>query len=246
MRQAAAERAAVADRIMGDMAHHVGQQLAERPVADRAMERGVAHAGADRKLAVHNRDAVERRDAVDIDEMAPAWPAGTPWSAPGSGRRRARGRPAARPRRAAPPPRRPFSARDSGTPQASSAGFNFGIGVSFLNRCTVFGTESKCGKPQKKYTLRMKPPPFSYHDPRTTADVVGLLGQPRQRQAAGRRAVADADAQHALRAAGPCHRSQPGRGLELYPRARRRARDRRHDAAARYRIFRAGAASAVR
>ncbi len=54
---------------MGDVAHHVGQQLAERAVADRAMKRRVAHAGADDKLAVGDREAIERRDAVDVDQM---------------------------------------------------------------------------------------------------------------------------------------------------------------------------------
>ena len=54
---------------MGDVAHHVGQQFSERPVANRAVKRCVAHAGADRKLAVGHRDAIERRDAVDVDEV---------------------------------------------------------------------------------------------------------------------------------------------------------------------------------
>ena len=67
--KAAAERAAVADWIMRDMAHHVGQQFAERPLADRTMKRRMAHAGTDRKLAVGHRDTIERRDAVDVDEV---------------------------------------------------------------------------------------------------------------------------------------------------------------------------------
>ncbi len=54
---------------MGDVAHHVGEQLAERPVADRPVERGMAHAGADDELAVRDREPVERRDAVDVDQM---------------------------------------------------------------------------------------------------------------------------------------------------------------------------------
>src|SRR5262245_48479721 len=28
-----------------------------------------------------------------------------------------------------------------------------------------------------RFNLRMKPPPFAYHDPETVADVVGLLGR---------------------------------------------------------------------
>ena len=65
--------------------------------------------------------------------------------------------------------------------------------------------------------------------------------QARQRQAPGRRAVDDADAQHAVRAARPHHRPQQGRGPLLHPRGERRARDRRHDAPARHRILRRGA-----
>ena len=54
---------------MRDVAHHVGEQFAERPVADRPVKRGVAHAGADEELAVGDREAIERGDAVDVDEM---------------------------------------------------------------------------------------------------------------------------------------------------------------------------------
>ena len=70
VRQAAAERAAVADRIMGDVAHHVGEQLAERALADRAVERGMAHTRADHELAVGDGEPIERIDAVDVDEMS--------------------------------------------------------------------------------------------------------------------------------------------------------------------------------
>ena len=54
---------------MRDVAHHVGEQCAERPVADRPVERRMAHAGADDELAVGNREPIERGDAVDVDEM---------------------------------------------------------------------------------------------------------------------------------------------------------------------------------
>ena len=57
MGEAAAKRAAVADRIMGDVMHHVGEEFSERAVADRAMECRVTHAGADDELAVGDRDA---------------------------------------------------------------------------------------------------------------------------------------------------------------------------------------------
>ena len=65
-------------------------------------------------------------------------------------------------------------------------------------------------------------------------------GHARQRQAPGRRPVADADAQHALRAARPRHRPQPRRRAVRHQGDRRRARDRRHDAPARPRILRPG------
>ena len=50
----------------------------------------------------------------------------------------------------------------------------------------------------------MKPPPFSYHDPRTDQRRGRAARPPRQREAACGRAIADADAEHALCAAGPC------------------------------------------
>jgi hypothetical protein len=67
--QAAAEGAAGADRVMRDVAHHAREQKPERPIRDRAIERRMPHAGADRKLAVHNRDAIKLRDAVDVDQV---------------------------------------------------------------------------------------------------------------------------------------------------------------------------------
>ena len=39
MGKAAAEGAAIADRIMRDVTHDIGQKLAQRSVANRAMER---------------------------------------------------------------------------------------------------------------------------------------------------------------------------------------------------------------
>src|SRR5262249_24753978 len=69
MRQTAAERAAVADWIMRDVVHHVGQKLSQRSFANRPMERGVANARADDERAAGERNAVERLDGVDIDEV---------------------------------------------------------------------------------------------------------------------------------------------------------------------------------
>jgi hypothetical protein len=54
---------------MGDVPHHLRQQPAERPLDRWPMERGVAYAGADRELAVRDRQPAERRDAVDVDEV---------------------------------------------------------------------------------------------------------------------------------------------------------------------------------
>ena len=54
---------------MGDMAHDLAQELAERTVADRPMECRMAHARADDELAAFDRQPVERLDAVDVDEM---------------------------------------------------------------------------------------------------------------------------------------------------------------------------------
>ena len=69
MGDAAAERAAGADRMMRDMADHRREQPAERAVLDRLLERGMADAGADAEPAVLNHDAIEPVDAVDVDEM---------------------------------------------------------------------------------------------------------------------------------------------------------------------------------
>ena len=120
---------------MGDVMHHVGEEFSERAAADRAMERRVTHAGADDELAVRDRDAIERRDAVDIDEMR----------RPGEPERHGRHQALAAGEHA------PVLGRDLGEQRyglvdgfrgvvakhagfivlASSAGFNFGISVSF-------------------------------------------------------------------------------------------------------------------
>ncbi len=47
MSQAAAQGAALTDRVMGDVADDAGEQLSQRAGIDRPMEAGVAHRGAD-------------------------------------------------------------------------------------------------------------------------------------------------------------------------------------------------------
>src|SRR6202051_1415650 len=97
-----------------------------------------------------------------------------PSSAPGSGHRRAHGHPPGQPRRAVRPLRRSFSARGSGTPQASSRCLH--RLVSTLGLQYAFWSEARFLAQSQSTYPGMKPPPFSYHDPRTAADVVGLLG----------------------------------------------------------------------
>ena len=69
MRQAAAEGAAHADRIMRDVAHDKSQQLAERIIDHGFVKRGVAHARADAQRFAVAGDAVEAFDFVDVDQM---------------------------------------------------------------------------------------------------------------------------------------------------------------------------------
>src|SRR5262249_11422838 len=69
MGEAAAERAAIADRVMGDVLDHIGQELAERALANLLVKRRVAHAGADDELAAGDGNAIERLDAIDVDKM---------------------------------------------------------------------------------------------------------------------------------------------------------------------------------
>ena len=69
MRQAAAKSAAHADRIMRDVARDKREQFAERIIDDRFVERGVAHAGADRQNFSVAHDAIEAGDVIDVDEV---------------------------------------------------------------------------------------------------------------------------------------------------------------------------------
>ena len=220
MRHAAAEGAAGADRMMRDAAHDRGEQLAERTVAHRLVERRMAHAGADAELAAVDRDLVQLLDAVDVDEVRrlrqperhdrhEALPARQHPAVVGRDLRQHRDRFVERLRRVV----------------AKGGGFHRALVLRALGRAprrrSIFGTFTifwiqarfsgyvKARRPQA--TATMKPPPFSYHDPRTVGDAVAPARPPRQRQAARRRAVDDADAQHAVRAARPHHRPQQGR-----------------------------------
>ncbi len=84
----------------------------------------------------------------------------------------------------------------------------------------------------------MKPPPFSYHDPRTIADAVGLLGRLENAKllAGGQSLMPMLNMRFVL----PDHVIDLNRvdGLSYIREQQRRARDRRHDAPARPRILR--------
>lgn len=67
--EAAAERSARADRMVGDVAHHLAQERPGDAWNGRPLERGMAHAGADAHDAVPDRDPRQLGDAVDVDEM---------------------------------------------------------------------------------------------------------------------------------------------------------------------------------
>src|SRR5215210_2229429 len=66
---AAAERAAGANRTMRDVANDGSEQAAERTILDRFLECGMAHPGADAEPAVLDHQAVEFGHGVDVDEM---------------------------------------------------------------------------------------------------------------------------------------------------------------------------------
>ena len=69
MGEAAAKRAAQPDRIVRDVTDDPRQQRAGRIWRYRAVERRMAHAGADRKHAVGDREAIETGYPIDVDEM---------------------------------------------------------------------------------------------------------------------------------------------------------------------------------
>ena len=69
MSQAAAKRAAGADRVMRDMACHGCQQPTERTVDHRTVKGGMAHAGANSELVVLDGESREARYVVDVDEV---------------------------------------------------------------------------------------------------------------------------------------------------------------------------------
>ena len=87
----------------------------------------------------------------------------------------------------------------------------------------------------------MKPPPFSYHDPRTVGDAVALLGRlDNAKLLAGGQSMMP---MLNMRFVQPDHIIDLNKveGLSYIREAQRRARDRRHDAPARHRILRPGA-----
>ena len=149
VRDAAAERAAGADRMMRDVAHHRGEQAAERAVLHRLLERRMAHAGADAELAVLDLEAVELGDAVDVDQML------RPRQPERHGRHQAlpAGQHAAvvvgvfAP--AGPASRRWFSGRGTGTGRAS-----FGPGCP---RCVALPIRPSIGRAGSASTLRRQP-----------------------------------------------------------------------------------------
>ena len=87
----------------------------------------------------------------------------------------------------------------------------------------------------------MKPPPFSYHDPKTVGEAVGLLGSLENAKllAGGQSLMPMLN----FRFVQPDHIIDLNRveGLSYIREAQWRARDRRHDAPARSRILRRGA-----
>jgi len=69
VRQAAAERAAHADRIMRDMLHYNGEHRAEPTVLDPAMKRGMPDPRADAQPAAFRDKPVEPGNGIDVDQM---------------------------------------------------------------------------------------------------------------------------------------------------------------------------------
>src|SRR6516165_10732962 len=69
VRQAAAERAAHADRVMRDVTRDLAQQFAERIVDHRFMKGSMTNTSADRQYLSIGHDLVETGDLIDVDEM---------------------------------------------------------------------------------------------------------------------------------------------------------------------------------
>src|SRR5262245_40258909 len=55
--------------MMCDVANDRGEKLAQRALGGRPIERGMAHAGADRELAARRRQFVQAINAVDVDQV---------------------------------------------------------------------------------------------------------------------------------------------------------------------------------
>ena len=69
MREAAAKRAAHADRVMRDVPRDTREQLPERIVDDRLVKSCVTHARADGQQSFRPDELVEAGNLVDVDEM---------------------------------------------------------------------------------------------------------------------------------------------------------------------------------
>lgn len=69
MSETAAECAADADWIVGDMRHNIGQEGSERAANDASMKGGMPHAGADRQSISFSAHIIESGNIIDIDEM---------------------------------------------------------------------------------------------------------------------------------------------------------------------------------
>ena len=69
MCQAAAKRAAKADRIMRDVTNDGGKHRPERSVLNETMKCGMAHPGTDVQDLIANGEHVQPSDSVDVDQM---------------------------------------------------------------------------------------------------------------------------------------------------------------------------------
>jgi hypothetical protein len=83
MRNAAAEGAAVADRVMRNVTDHLGKERAEGAGANAPLKRRVTNARADDQPAIADGERGELFDVIDINEM------GGPGEPEGHGRNQA-------------------------------------------------------------------------------------------------------------------------------------------------------------
>ena len=69
MCQAAAKRAAQADRVVRDVTNDGGKHRSERTALNRMMKRGVARPRADAQHLIADGEHIQLRDGVDVDQM---------------------------------------------------------------------------------------------------------------------------------------------------------------------------------